>query len=236
MFPGSRSRGARLEGVAEPDPDLVAVADQREAGLDRVVERYIALGYDAVGSRDITLAESYLAKAEAIRPGNPALSEYRMALDAAAATPSELAFAVFPFEYMSVCHYSVRDEVTDAADAKVSGQPRARLAYSYYTDDAGSDAIPATSKLWSSNVTHREPVLETVREAGRNLGVNGVFMAWYKCSHSQHVPADTYEVDVYLIDVDQDRIFHSRRRFLDVHRAVSDVFDEFFAAHGVSPG
>jgi hypothetical protein len=75
-----------------------------------------------------------------------------------------------------------------------------------------------------------------VREAGRRLGVNGVLMVWYKCSHTQQVPADRYEVEVYLIDVDGDRAFQAKEGFLDADRAISEVFGQFFAAHGIGPG
>ncbi len=77
-------------------------------------------------------------------------------------------------------------------------------------------------------------MLDTVRKAGGKLGVNGVLMVWYICSRSQYVAVDTYEVEVYLIDVIQEQVFHSKMNFLDTGRAISTVFDQFFAAYGIA--
>ena len=206
-----------------------------EAGLSRVVDRYLTLGHQAIEKRELDLARDYLAKGEKIQPDSPALPDYRAALQAAA-TPSALTFAIFPFQSQAVCHYSVRDEVIDAADAIVRKQSKADFTYSYYEAGADVSAIPATSKLWSDNRVRREPKLDAVREAGRRLGVNGVLMVWYKCSHIQQVPVDRYEVEVYLIEVDGDRAFQAKEGFLDADRAISNVFGQFFAAHGIGSG
>jgi tetratricopeptide (TPR) repeat protein len=199
--------------------------------IRRLQEHILALGHDAIKSNDLGLAESYLAKAEKIWPGHPDLGPYRAKLQA-----RDLTIAVFPFEFRSNCYYSVLEEVTDAVDTEVGNQPKARLAYSYYKDSADPNAVPGTKEIWSSTVTHRKPILETVREAGRKIGANGVFMAWYKCSRNEGHSVDTYEVDVYIVDTAQDRVFHAREKFLDVHRAISDVFDQFYAAHGFPAG
>ena len=65
-------------------------------------------------------------------------------------------------------------------------------------------------------------------------GVNGVLMVWYKCSHIQQLPADKYEVEVYLIEVAGDRVVRSKEGFLDADRAISNVFDQFFAASRIT--
>jgi hypothetical protein len=143
---------------------------------------------------------------------------------------------VFPFQSRATCHYSVRDAVTDAADAAIRDQPRATLEYSYYREGADADAIPGVFELWSKNAVRREPMLETVRKAGSDLGVNGVLMVWYICSRNQNVAVDTYEVEVYLIDVNRDQAFHSKMNFLDAGRAISTVFDQFLTAYGFAGG
>ncbi len=127
-------------------------------------------------------------------------------------------------------------EVTDATEAVIRKQPRAKLQYSYYEEGADASAIPGMHELWSKNIVRRKPMLDIVRKVGRKLGVNGVLMAWYKCSRSQYVSEDTYEVEVYLIDVNRDQVFHAKENFLDVDHAISSVFDQFFAAYGIGSG
>lgn len=200
-------------------------------GFRRVRDRLLELFDEAFARNDLGSARAYLDKAT---PFGDTI-DGRLKKSHEKFKAAKLTFAIFPFESLSVCHYSVRDEVTEAVDAQMEKHQHAQLAYSYYTT-SDSDAIPSTKRLWSSNITKREPMVDMVREAGRKLGVNGVFMAWYKCSHSQYVPADSYEVDVYLVDVGEDQVFHSRRKFLDVDRAVSDVFDGFFSNRGLDPG
>ena len=202
-------------------------------GLRGVVRRYLALSKASLADNEFDKAAKYLASAEGIEADNPELADVRAQLEEALATPSRLAFAVFPFQSLANCHYSVRDEVTDAADAAIRGQPVAELNYSYYAEGADASVIPGVYELWSDNAARREPMLETVRKAGGNLGVNGVLMVWYICSRSQYIPVDTYEVEAYLIDVKQDQVFHSKTNFLDAGRAISGVFDQFFAAYGV---
>ncbi len=206
------------------------------AGLERVLDRYADLAEGALDARELEKAADYLTRAEGIESGDPRLARIRAELEKARSAPTSLSFAVFPFQSLAVCHYSVRDEVTDAAEAVIRGHSRAKLGYSFYAADANPNIIPKTHELWSDNVARREPRLDTVRKAGRALGVNGVLMAWYKCSMSQHVSADTYEVDVYLVDVVQDRVFHVKENFLDAKRAVSKVFEQFYSAYGVGPG
>jgi len=209
--------------------------DSAQAGIDRVAERFLALSGQAVDDRALDDARDYLARAVSAAPDHPELAALRARLIEAAKRPSQLAFAVFPFESLVLCHYSVGDEVTEAADAVVKKQPRAEIAYSYYAPGADAGRIPKMHELWSDNVARREPRLDIVREAGRRLGVNGVLMTWYKCSHSQHVLADTYEVEVFLIDVNRDQVYRAKERFLDADRAISNVFDRFFAAYDIDP-
>ena len=214
------------------DPDNRAA----RAGLGRVVGRYLELANRSLADQGLDQAADYLAKAEEIEPDNRELADVRTRLEEARKAPSRLAFAVFPFQSLAICHYSVRDEVTDAADSVIRNQPRANLEYSFYAEGADSKAIPDMYKLWSDNAARREPKLDIVRDAGRELGVNGVLMAWYKCSRSQYVSADTYEVEVYLIDVNRDQVFHAKEKFLDAGRATSKVFEQFFSAYGIGSG
>lgn len=206
-----------------------------KSGLDGVAGRFLELGYRSIDNGALDTAGDYLAKAEGIAPNHPDLADFRARLKEAASSPSELNFAVFPFQSLVICHFSVREEVTDAANAVVRQQPRAKIAYSYYAANADASKIPGMHELWSDNRARREPKLDAVRKAGRDLGVNGVLMIWYKCSQSQYVATDTYEVEAYLIDVNRDDVFHSKKGFLDTDRAISDVFDRFFAAYNIDP-
>ena len=219
-------------GVLALDPDNQAAL----AGLDKMLRRYLTLAKDSLARRDFDGTAKYLTDAGGIDAANLELASVRADLEKAQATPSRLSFAVFPFQSRATCHYSVRDDVTDAADAAIRDQPRATLDYSYYAAGADGDAIPDVFKLWSDNAAQRQPVLETVRKAGGNLGVNGVLMVWFICSRSQNVAVDRYEVEVYLIDVNQDRVFHSKMNFLDAGRAIPGVFDQFYAAYGIAGG
>lgn len=206
------------------------------AGLDRVLSRYLALADGALDAQELEKAANYLANAEGIEADNPKLADVRAQLKKARTVPSRLAFAIFPFQSFAICYYSVRDEVTDGANAVIRSQARAKLEYSFYAEGADPSIIPGMYELWSENVVRREPKLGIVRKAGRELGVNGVLMAWFKCSRSQYASADTYEVEVYLIDVDRDQVFHAKENFLDADRAISRVFDQFFAAYGIVSG
>jgi tetratricopeptide (TPR) repeat protein len=214
------------------DPDNQAARE----GLHRVVGRYLELANRSLVDGDLDRAAGYVVKAEGIGANNPALAELRAELEKARMAVSRLAFAVFPFHTFAICHYPVGGEVTDATEAVIRKQPRAKLQYSYYEEGADASAIPGMHELWSKNIVRRKPMLDIVRKVGRKLGVNGVLMAWYKCSRSQYMSEDTYEVEVYLIDVNRNQVFHAKEKFLDAKRAVSSVFGEFFAAYGVASG
>jgi tetratricopeptide (TPR) repeat protein len=209
---------AKAEGIAPANAELASARARIEkeratAEKRKVIERQLA-----TAERDPQQGPLDSAKGS-------------NALNRPAAPPSRIAFAVFPFQTLANCHYSVRDEVTEAADSVIRHQPGALLEYSYYEEGADPKLIPAVNELWSENVARRDPELDIVRKAGRELGVNGVLMAWYKCSQSQHVSADTYEVELYLIDINSDQVFHAKERLLDAKRAVSTVFEQFFTTY-----
>jgi tetratricopeptide (TPR) repeat protein len=206
------------------------------AGIGRVLDTYLYRAEALIDEHKLDQAAAYLAKAREVDSGNAVLASLSAKLERLRTVPAQLSFAVFPFESLSNCHYSVRDEVTDAAKAIVGDQSQAKIGYSYYAEGADASRIPRTGALWSDNAVRREPMIDTVRKAGRNLGVNGVLMVWFKCSQSQYVPVDTYQVEVYLIDVDRDSVYRAKEYFLDTKRAVNTVFDQFFAAYGIGPG
>lgn len=241
MFDKAEAYLARAESVGPANPDLpkmrARLEEERRVAEQRgELETLLANAERSLGESDFDQAEVYLIRAEAIDAGNSRLAALRAELKKALATPVQLSFAVFPFESLANCHYSVRDEVTDAADAIVAGQTRASIEYSYYAEGADAGRIPSVGALWSNNAARREPLMDMVRKAGRDLGVNGVLMVWYECSQSQYVPVDTYKVEVYLIDVDGDRIFHAKEAFLDTRRAIAQVFNQFFTAYGFDSG
>ncbi len=130
------------------------------------------------------------------------------------------------------CYHPVGREMLNTVAEKVASKPRSTVTWSFYAEGVNERDIPDMFELWTDNYVEREPRVGVVTDAARRLGVKGVVMAWYKCSNNQYVSDDRYVVDVYLIDVERGATFHSERGYLDVSKAVVEVFDEFFAARG----
>ena len=57
-------------------------------------------------------------------------------------------------------------------------------------------------------------------------------MVWYQCNSNQYLAEDTYNVELYLIDVDGGSAYRNTGNILDSGRLTGELFDQFFAAHG----
>ena len=147
-----------------------------------------------------------------------------------------ITFAVFPFKTIVSCFSPVGKEVREAARSELQAHVNAGLEYSYYSADGlPRPNIGSADRYWDNNRAHRRPRLEAVVEAGRELGVQGVLMAWYRCKSSDKFDRDTYRVEVHLVDVASGDAYAAERGLSEADAATSQVFNEFFAARANKP-
>ena len=223
-----------LERADRVQPDSESVRAVRE-DLERLrLEHQRRLAEQARRAREIEESQPAEPPATPKPVAEQPEPSTRVAIAAPAPEPAarRLAFAVFPFQSIVNCFYPVGDRVISAARQKIRGHGRAELEFSYYDDAPSTTQIPAAKEIWTSNMAHREPVMESVIAAGKRLGVDGALMVWYQCNSNQYLAEDTYNVELYLIDVDGGSAYRNTGNILDSGRLTGELFDQFFAAHG----
>ena len=286
--------------------DLVPGEPRARAGLDRIVARYVALAAQAADAGDDDRAESLLARAQQVKPGDPsvagALSELEarrreaaqraaarelaeaerarvearrareaaerraareaeqrrsareaaLARDAAererrdaearARAESEarardeaqqrrhVRLGVFPNESRVICFHPVGSRIEEAARAVAARFAAVDLAFSYYGGAAHTDLFGDGSAVWEGSAVRKTPRVEAVRRAARALDVDAAIMGFYHCASSQYVDEDTYEVEVFVVDVPSGEVHRAQQPLLDTRKAVAEALRALRAA------
>jgi hypothetical protein len=137
--------------------------------------------------------------------------------------PRRHALAIFPFETIVPCYIQVGKDVRRAAQRLVASRADADLTWSYYADGVDESDIPPPERVWSDNRAKPVPVPSAVSQGGRAVGASTVLMAWYFCSQSERMTADTYEVEVFVVDVESGQVDSVRRRLDYADEAVEEA-------------
>ena len=137
--------------------------------------------------------------------------------------------AVFPNESNRECFHSVRSFVEDAALMLDRESERVNLVYSYYAPGPPPPGISHSSDVWTGDSIRKHPDLARVQAVSRDLGADTVLMGWFNCSHRSNVGDDSYEVDLYLVDVGTGDMVRGRSGAYDVNDAVRKLLPKLLA-------
>jgi hypothetical protein len=83
--------------------------------------------------------------------------------------------------------------------------------------------------VWTGDSVRKHPALERVREVARRLGADTVLMGWFNCSASPSVSDYSYEVDLYLVDVDSGQVVRTRAGAYDTDAAARRLLPQLLA-------
>lgn len=85
----------------------------------------------------------------------------------------------------------------------------------------------APKQLWTGSVTTKKPNFEQVYRVGESLKVDGVFMFWMKCVHSENLDDSSFPFDVWLVDIERREIFHNQDILRKFERGCRVVVSEY---------
>jgi hypothetical protein len=147
----------------------------------------------------------------------------------AAESQRAVRLAVFPDESNQPCHHSVGTRVEDAAAVLDREFENVNLVYSYYAPGPPPAGIRHSSDVWTGESFRKHPALERVREVARRLGADTVLMGWFNCSGSPSVSDYSYEVDLYLVDVNSGQVVRTRVGAYDTDAAARRLLPQLLA-------
>ena len=139
--------------------------------------------------------------------------------------PSRL--AIFPMQTSRICHLPRELELRQAVDRLIRNERRLTLSYSYYSDNAQVSAVGAPKQLWTGSVTSKKPNFERVYRVGESMKLDGVFMFWMKCGHSEKLDDSSFPFDVWLVDIERREIFHNQDVLRKFERGCRVVVSEY---------
>lgn len=202
---------------------------------------YSALGLPTgdVAVRAIFSDGSTTSQVVAIRSGEYSQVLLRSPEEVASATTEagRVSFALLPHDSNQSCFYSVGRDLEKAARSYLSRTGKGSLTYSYLDGSTSSTDVPSVSDLWFGSAVKREPNAALAAQSARALGADAVLMGWYHCNRNDHTTPDRYNVDVYLLDGQTDRVFDRASGPLPrINRMTQELLDKFFKARSGSQG
>jgi serine/threonine protein kinase len=212
-------------------------------GLEVIVIRYVTLANTALSKGELDKAEQYLNSAAGVLPDDEGVALARNMLNAAAAAPPPAAVsqaapavvaprrvAVFPFwgrQSASAAEEGpeVSVEISEFAHNFLRGRSSLDMIYSYYQPGFDHTALNGAGELWSGDAVSKAPQLGAIREAGRELGADGVLVYGYEPK-----PGGGAEVQAYLVDVGDGRVIRREGDLAKLAEITRTAFDDWTTA------
>ena len=137
--------------------------------------------------------------------------------------PSKL--AIFPFATNRSCYYPRDTELRQAVERLIQNEGKLTLSYSYYGNNV--EQTVKREQVWLGSYTQKQPNLDQVYQLGASMGLDGVVMAWLKCSPSEFTNDNSFPFEIWLIDVERRTVFHNKDQLIKFERGSRVVVSQY---------
>lgn len=145
------------------------------------------------------------------------------------AATAPLKVALLPFQTRERCAKPFDRRLAENAGRVIWDEPSLILTYSSFARENRHRLEGERGRVWPGGRREREPDWAAVEDFRSGIEFDGAFLAWLACPQARrtlHIRTN-FQVEVYLVDLDNDKIYRDGGDFVRIDAAVRNLFSQF---------
>jgi hypothetical protein len=127
---------------------------------------------------------------------------------------------------------TAEQELSSFSNNFVKGQRDLTLKYSYYLPEFDQKLVGSLDSIWNRGVSTSTPRASEIYALRHYLDADVALMYFYKKRGAGRYQDELYSVDVYVFDLERQRMYRDRGDERSFKRATKRTLERLFAAQG----